>query len=110
MNEINKEIISRTINIPLYAFGYDQLEKVVSIEEIKKTIEKINVDNALDFNDYDIVYRAFLESCHIADKIEYQALTGFSWPEAMEQLGILAMLVHGKNHVASQIGHKDTYL
>ncbi len=92
MAKTNKKIIISTLNIPLQAFGLDKLEKQINLTELNLVIEKLNHGQELSQNDYILLTDAFAISCAIAEEIEYQTLTGFSWNEAMEQLGICKML------------------
>ena len=87
------EILDRVIEVPLSAFGLNELLaktglSLDKIKDIKRVIEIVMKENLLILTisiiDYVNLRNIFKISCEIVDKNEMHALTAFTWEDALK--------------------------
>lgn len=87
------ELLNRVIDVPLHAFGRDELlEKTKigldKIESIKRKIQfkddgKSQILDIID-EDYAILKEIFRISCFIVDPSDMQTMTAYTWDDAVK--------------------------
>ncbi len=100
INTLEKEMLIRTLNVPLNAFGFDKFQKYFSEEEIssiKKQIIFIEENCHIQSGTLTLLVSAFLVARDICDQREYQTLTGYDWNDSLALIMQMIKNIENKN-------------